>query len=67
METKKCPKCNSTNTRVAYENYVGKGLMVAAGIAASIFLPKTIFGKVGPSNVIKEPIKNICNECGHEW
>ncbi len=41
--------------------------MVAAGIAASIFLPKTIFGKVGPSNVIKEPIKNICNECGHEW
>lgn len=42
--------------------------MVAAGVAAAILMPNTTVGKIGPSNVIKEPInKNICNECGHEW
>lgn len=68
MSVGRCPKCHSDNTRTAYENYIFKGLGIAAGVAAAIFMPNTMFGKVGPSNVIKEEImKKICNDCGHEW
>ncbi|MBP5541585.1 MAG: hypothetical protein J6X88_08070 [Bacteroidales bacterium] len=68
MSTERCPKCGSTDTRPAYWNYVGKGLKVAAGFAFAIFAPNTMFGKVGPSNVIKEEIdKHYCKNCGHEW
>lgn len=69
-----CPKCNSENTRIAYENYIGRGLSVAIGVAATIFMPNTIFGKVGPIEAVKnitkeegEIKKRICNDCGFQW
>lgn len=75
---KRCPKCGSYDTRTAYENYVGRGIVNVGRAALSLgggLLGEMIHPIAGHKaaesiweNTNPGELKTYkCNRCGHEF
>lgn len=71
MSTKKCPRCKSTDTRLAYGNIAEKTLKVVATIGTALLFHGSAVGNAGhvaAHHAANESVKtHHCNRCGHEW